>query len=93
MHYSSKRIIASLKKYLKIIVKQLKLNLNSDKEEISMVDMYVALVMNQRRQISVGGPLPMVPEKYSVAVLADLNALGLDGYGNPLSVESNEVTD
>lgn len=52
-----------------------------------MVDMYVALVMNQRRQIPAGGPLPMVPEKYSAAVLADLNALGLDGYGNPLPVE------
>lgn len=52
-----------------------------------MVDMYVALVMNQRRQIPAGGPLPMVPEKYSGAVLDDLNALGLDGYGNPLPVE------
>lgn len=49
-----------------------------------MVDMYVALVMNQRRQIPAGGPLPMVPERYADAVLADLTALGLDGYGNPI---------
>ena len=47
-----------------------------------MVDMYVALVMNKRRQIPAGGPLPMVPLAYSDAVLADLNALGLDGYGH-----------
>ncbi|MCV9899819.1 CD1375 family protein [Exiguobacterium sp. N5] len=51
-----------------------------------MVDMYVALVMHKRRQIAAGGPLPMVPEKYSAAVLADLNAIGLDGYGDPLVV-------
>lgn len=47
-----------------------------------MVDMYVALVMNHRRQIPAGGPLPMVPVNYSDAVMADLTALGLDGYGN-----------
>lgn len=52
-----------------------------------MVDMYVALVMHKRRQIAAGGPLPMVPEKYSAAVLADLNAIGLDGYGDPLPIE------
>lgn len=52
-----------------------------------MVDMYVALVMHKRRQIAAGGPLPMVPERYSAAVLEDLKALGLDGYGNPLPIE------
>lgn len=57
------------------------------KEELQMVDMYVALVMNQRRQIAAGGPLPMVPEKYSDAVMKDLTALGLDGYGYPLPTE------
>ena len=49
-----------------------------------MVDMYLALVMNHRRQIPSGGPLPMVPVMYSAAVQADLTALGLDGYGNPI---------
>jgi len=50
--------------------------------ENDMVDMYVALVMNQRRQVPAGGPLPKVPTMYSEAVMADLTALGLDGYGN-----------
>jgi hypothetical protein len=47
-----------------------------------MVDMYLALVMHHRRQIPAGGPLAMVPAMYSEAVMADLTALGLDGYGN-----------
>jgi len=52
-----------------------------------VVDMYLALVMNHRRQIPAGGPLAMVPAMYSVAVMADLTALGLDGYGNLIVVE------
>ena len=51
-----------------------------------MVDMYLALVMNHRRQIPAGGPLAMVPVTYSAAVMADLTALGLDGYGNLIVV-------
>ena len=43
-----------------------------------MIDLYVALIINGRRTID------KVPERYKDAVLADLNALGLDGYGNPL---------
>ena len=51
-----------------------------------MVDMYLALVMNHRRQIPAGGPLAMVPVTYSDAVMADLTALGLDGFGNLIVV-------
>ncbi|MEK6452627.1 CD1375 family protein [Caldifermentibacillus hisashii] len=43
-----------------------------------MVDLYVALIINKRRTID------QVPAQFKDAVLADLNALGLDGYGNPL---------
>ena len=43
-----------------------------------MIDLYVALIINGRRTID------KVPARYKDAVLADLNALGLDGYGNPL---------
>lgn len=49
-----------------------------------MVDMYVALVMNGRRT------LEQVPEKYREAVRLDLEALGLDGNGNPVSITSQE---
>ena len=42
------------------------------------VDMYVALIMAKRRNIT------QVPAHLQEAVLADLNAIGLDGYGNPL---------
>ena len=45
-----------------------------------MVDMYVALVIAGRRNITT------VPVKFQKDVLADLNAIGLDGYGNPLQV-------
>jgi hypothetical protein len=45
---------------------------------ISMIDLYVALIVNHRRTIE------QVPISYRGAVLADLNALGLDGYGNLL---------
>lgn len=43
-----------------------------------MVDVYVALIVNKRRTIS------QVPVHLQPAVLAELNALGLDGNGNPL---------
>lgn len=46
-----------------------------------MVDLYVALIINKRRTIG------QVPAHLQEAVLADLNALGLDGYGNPLQTE------
>lgn len=46
-----------------------------------MVDLYVALIINKRRTIE------QVPVQFQEAVLADLNALGLDGNGDPLSTE------
>lgn len=45
-----------------------------------MVDMYVALIINKRRTID------QVPTQYKEPVLADLTALGLDGFGNPVVV-------
>lgn len=46
-----------------------------------MVDGYVTLIINKRRTID------QVPEQLKAAVLADLNAMGFDGYGNPLVTE------
>ena len=43
-----------------------------------MVDLYVALIIAGRRTIN------QVPAKFREAVIADLNALGLDENGNPL---------
>lgn len=45
----------------------------------NMVDMYVALVIAGRRNIDT------VPAKFKKDVLADLNAIGLDGFGNQLN--------
>jgi hypothetical protein len=64
--------------YLKSIARKFKLLL---KEEIQMADMYVALIMNKRRTID------QVPAQWKDPVMADLTALGMDGYGNPLSAE------
>lgn len=44
-----------------------------------MVDVYVALIVAHRRTID------QVPVQLRADVLADLNAMGLDGYGNPLA--------
>lgn len=43
-----------------------------------MVDVYVTLIVKKRRTID------QVPEQLKAEVLADLSAMGLDGYGNPL---------
>lgn len=43
-----------------------------------MVDVYVTLIVLKRRTIS------QVPKHLQVAVLADLNAMGLDENGDPL---------
>lgn len=51
---------------------------------MKMVDLYVALIVNKRRNIN------QVPVHLQAEVLADLNALGLDGYGNPLPTEPTE---
>jgi len=47
----------------------------------SLIDAYVALIMAHRRTID--QVLPQCKE----AVLADLSAIGLDGYGNPIVEE------
>lgn len=44
----------------------------------ALIDGYVALIIAKRRTIDT-----ILPQ-CKVAVLADLNAIGLDGYGNPL---------
>lgn len=50
-----------------------------------MVDMYVALVMAGRRTCNAeNASIPQVPKRYREAVLADLEALGLDADGNVL---------
>lgn len=43
-----------------------------------MIDLYVALIVAGRRTID------QVPTRFRDAVAADLTALGLDGYGNPI---------
>ena len=53
--------------------------------DVKMVDMYLALVMNQRRTIS------QVPLTYRPAVTADLIALGLDGNGYPIAAAVTPV--
>lgn len=47
-----------------------------------MVDVYIALIVRKLRTID------QVPVQLQPQVLAGLNALGLDGYGNPLPVET-----
>ena len=46
-----------------------------------MVDVYITLIVNKRRTID------QVPAQLKSDVLAGLNALGLDGYGNPLPIQ------
>lgn len=67
-----------LNRFLRNIVMKLRLYLMPRKWRLRMIDLYVALIINGRRTID------NVPARYKDAVLADLNALGLDGYGNPL---------
>lgn len=45
------------------------------------VTIFVSLIVAKRRTIE------DVPEHLKVDVLADLESMGLDGYGNPLLVE------
>ena len=44
-----------------------------------MIVMYVTLIVHGRRTIDT------TPAHLRAAVLADLNAIGLDGYGQPLA--------
>jgi hypothetical protein len=46
---------------------------------ITVVDLYVALIINGRRTFS------QVPSRYQEEVRADLLALGLDENGNPIT--------
>lgn len=81
MSYWFRMVAVLWMKCRKVIARKLKQNSNNLKEEINMVDMYVALIIAGRRTIDT------TPERYRAAVLVELNALGLDGYGNPLPVE------
>lgn len=49
-----------------------------------MVAIFVGLIVGKRQTID------YVPDHLKVHVLADLNALGLDGYGEPLPKEPIE---
>lgn len=81
MFYWFKVVAELLTKCRNVTAQKWKQNLNNSKEEINMVDMYVALIIAGRRTIDT------TPERYRASVLVELNALGLDGYGNPLPVE------
>lgn len=51
-----------------------------------MVDMYVALVIAGRRTCNPENKsVPLVPTRYRKAVTAELEALGLDADGNPVT--------
>jgi hypothetical protein len=55
------------------------------KEWIRMVDMYLALVIAGRRTCDKNNKtVRLVPTRYLNAVLAELEALGLDANGNPV---------
>ena len=47
-----------------------------------MVDVYIALIVHAD---ITGRTIDTVPEALKTAVLAGLNAIGLDGYGKPLT--------
>lgn len=49
--------------------------------EMIFVTIFVSLIVAKRRNID------GVPAHLKADVLADLNAMGLDGYGNPIEVE------
>lgn len=58
------------------------------KGEMDMLDMYVALVIAGRRTCrpeSVTATVKLVPARWREAVLADLEALGLDGDGKEIA--------
>jgi hypothetical protein len=57
------------------------INILLRKEVILMVDVYIALIVRHLRTID------SVPVQLRPAVLEGLNAIGLDGYGNPLPTE------
>lgn len=68
-------------KCLNVIIAKIKLILL---EECKMVEGYTILIMNGLATIE------RVPARHKDAVLTNLEALGLDGYGNALNTETNE---
>ena len=53
---------------------------------VQMVDMYVALVIAGRRTCNLENKsVPLVPTRYRKAVTTELEALGLDADGNPVT--------
>ncbi len=51
-----------------------------------MIDMYLALVMNDMRTCDENNKTwPLVPKKYRVKVMECLTALGLDANGDPIA--------
>lgn len=53
---------------------------------VQMVDMYVALVIAGRRTCNPENKsVPLVPTRYRKAVTTELEALGLDADGNPVT--------
>lgn len=54
--------------------------------DMKMIDMYLALVMNDMRTCDENNKtLPLVPKKYRVKVMECLTALGLDANGDPIA--------
>ncbi|WP_421924824.1 hypothetical protein [Lysinibacillus capsici] len=53
-----------------------------------MVDGYVLLIANTDKT---GSTIDRVPAKLKAPVLVKLNALGLDGYGNPIEETTEET--
>jgi len=63
--------------FLTNVVTKLYLLFGGDK--MIFVTIFVSLIVGGRRTIE------QVPDNLKDAVLADLNAMGLDGYGNPIT--------
>lgn len=55
------------------------------RDDVKMVDMYLALVIAGRRTCNEENKdVTLVPTRYRNLVLAELDALGLDADGNPI---------
>ena len=55
------------------------------RDDVKMVDMYLALVIAGRRTCNAENKdVTLVPTRYRSLVLAELDALGLDADGNPI---------
>ncbi len=65
-----------------------KIKLKIELEVYKMVDGYVLLIANTDKT---GSTIDRVPAKLKAPVLVKLNALGLDGYGNPIEETTEET--